>query len=71
MLFIDNTLRHNLTMYLFLTIVKFRVDTAHWIEMEKIELFKKMPLNALPHEWNNSGNLKFYQIVSIFKHALR
>ena len=30
-----------------------------------------MPLYALPYDWNNSGNLKFYQNVSILKHALR
>lgn len=37
----------------------------------RTEFFKKSPLYALPFEWNNSGNLIYYENVVTFKHALR
>jgi hypothetical protein len=37
----------------------------------RIELFKKIPLYYLPSEWNNSGDLKFYQNRETFRIILR
>ena len=33
--------------------------------------FKKLPPYSLPLEWNNAGNLVFYDNKVTFKHALR
>ena len=37
----------------------------------RIEFFKKIPLYALPYEWNQSGVLTLYPNRITFKHALR
>jgi hypothetical protein len=37
----------------------------------RIELFKKLPIYSLPKEWNNSGNLRFYDNKTTFLYALR
>jgi Reverse transcriptase (RNA-dependent DNA polymerase) len=37
----------------------------------RIELFKRIPLYYLPFEWNNSGDLKFYQNRETFRIILR
>jgi Reverse transcriptase (RNA-dependent DNA polymerase) len=37
----------------------------------RIELFKRIPLYSLPNEWNNSGDLKFYQNRETFSIILR
>ena len=41
------------------------------IPIPRIYLFKRTPYYALPHLWNNSGNLKFYDNKISFKRALR
>jgi len=48
-----------------------RNDDLFMLPNPRIELFKKMPMYSLPHEWNISGDLKFYPNLAIFKHALR
>ena len=37
----------------------------------RIELFKKLPIYSLPLEWNNAGELVFYENKITFRHALR
>jgi len=37
----------------------------------RIEIFKKLPPYSLPLEWNNAGDLVFYDNKVTFKHALR
>ena len=37
----------------------------------RIEIFKRIPLYSLPHEWNNAGVLKFYDNKITFLYALR
>jgi Reverse transcriptase (RNA-dependent DNA polymerase) len=41
------------------------------IPRARIELFKKIPLHYLPFEWNNSGDLQFYQNRETFRIILR
>jgi hypothetical protein len=41
------------------------------IPRARIEMFKKMPIYTLPLEWNNSGDLQFYQNVATFKIILK
>jgi len=48
-----------------------RNDDLYMLPNPRIELFKKLPMYSLPYEWNNSGVLKYYANVSIFKYALR
>jgi hypothetical protein len=48
-----------------------RNDEQFAIPVPRIELFKRLPYHALPTEWNNSGNLQFYENKITFKHALR
>jgi len=48
-----------------------RNDELFMLPNPRIEFFKKMPMYSLPHEWNNSGDLKYYQNIAIFKHELR
>ena len=37
----------------------------------RIEIFKRFPIYALPEEWNNAGNLIYYENQITFRHALR
>ncbi len=37
----------------------------------RTESFKKMPIYALPKEWNDCGVLMFYENRTTFKHALK
>jgi hypothetical protein len=37
----------------------------------RIEMFKKIPIYTLPLEWNNSGDLQFYQNMTTFKITLK
>jgi hypothetical protein len=37
----------------------------------RIEMFKKIPIYALPFEWNNLGDLQFYQNEVTFKIILK
>jgi len=48
-----------------------RNDDLYMLPNPRIELLKKLPMYSLPYEWNNSGVLKYYANVSIFKYALR
>jgi hypothetical protein len=41
------------------------------IPRARIEMFKKMPIYTLPLEWNNSGDLQFYQNTATFKIILK
>jgi hypothetical protein len=41
------------------------------LPIPRIERFKKFPIYSLPLEWNNAGELVFYENRAIFKHALR
>ena len=51
--------------------VQLRNDDNFILPHPRCELFKKMPIFSLPDEWNNSGNLKYYNNKITFKHALR
>ena len=48
-----------------------RNDDDFIIPIPRIEFFKRTPFYALPHLWNNSGNLKFYDNKITFKRVLR
>jgi hypothetical protein len=48
-----------------------RNNDLYLLPNPRTETFKKMPLYSLPWEWNNSGNLMFYNNHITFKHALR
>jgi hypothetical protein len=37
----------------------------------RIEMFKKIPIYTLPSEWNNSGDLRFYQNSTTFRITLK
>jgi len=41
------------------------------LPIPRIEQFKKFPIYSLPLEWNNAGELVFYENRATFKHALR
>jgi hypothetical protein len=48
-----------------------RNDDLFTIPVPRIEFYKKFPIYALPSEWNESGNLMFYENKITFNHALR
>jgi hypothetical protein len=48
-----------------------RNENEFTLPVPRIELFKKFPLYSLPSEWNNAGDLVFYENRVTFKHALR
>ena len=48
-----------------------RNDNLFLLPNPRIEIFKRMPTYSLPFEWNNSGNLMFYDNPITFNHALR
>ena len=51
--------------------VHLRNDDLFQLPAPNIELFKKLPLYSLPYEWNNSGDLKFYENLVTFNCALK
>jgi hypothetical protein len=48
-----------------------RNDDDFQLPAPRIDFFKKMPLYALPLEWNNSGLIKFYENQVTFRHKLK
>ena len=48
-----------------------RNDNHFTLPIPRTDFFKKMPLYSLALEWNNSGNLMFYDNNITFKRALR
>ena len=51
--------------------LQLRNDDNYILPQPRCELFKKFPIYALLDEWNNSGDLKFYNNLITYKHALR
>ncbi len=45
-----------------------RNENEFTLPVPRIELFKKFPLYSLPSEWNNAGDLVFYENRVTFKH---
>ena len=48
-----------------------RNDNLFCIPAPRVEFFKRIPLYSLPHEWNRSENLMFYDNLFTFKNVLR
>jgi len=48
-----------------------RNENEFILPVPRIEQFKRMPLYSLPLEWNNAGDLTFYENRATFKHAVR
>ena len=50
---------------------KLRNENEFRLPIPRIEQFKKIPLYALPYEWNQAGELTLYSNRTTFKFALR
>jgi hypothetical protein len=48
-----------------------RNDDDFVLPNPRIEFYKKMPIYSLPQLWNNSGNLRFYDLKITFKRVLK
>ena len=48
-----------------------RNDDLYMLPIPRLEIIKRLPIYALPAEWNSAGELKYYMNKITFKHALR
>jgi hypothetical protein len=51
--------------------VTLRNNENYVIPIPRTELFKRLPIYSLPNEWNNAGNLVFYENKITFNFALK
>ena len=51
--------------------VTLRNNENYVVLIPRTDLFKRLPIYSLPNEWNNAGNLVFYENKITFNIALK